>query len=286
MPKVRVTLVERPEEPPRRVQLKVTGGKTLGPPEGYEPTIVRKSEIMPRALPALPAPADAASDEQAALVVETKILGFLRRADEVLAEADAHAAKSIMVAAAAAETYARQTDLGKTLMTRARALKRRAEVRLGELLSATDKANGGQYGGRTASDGTRAAPSNPPSKLADLGISKRLSSESQRLAALPPETQEQYFDGLMSTREALRAAETRHREQAEEIVRWILRTASGFREVTAATVPDARKVVLEATPEQLAEIRSTAPELAKFFQALANAAASFHSDDGGSRSLN
>jgi hypothetical protein len=60
-----------------------------------------------------------------------------------------------------------------------------AEIKLGEYLKATPKATGGEHGGRVKEiDGTREEPSNPTPTLAELGISKKLSSEAQRLADL------------------------------------------------------------------------------------------------------
>ena len=67
----------------------------------------------------------------------------------------------------------------------------RAERRLGELLSQTPKAKGGQpYQRRSTASGTAAVKS-----LADVGISDKLSSRAQELAAVPESVFEEKLVG-------------------------------------------------------------------------------------------
>ena len=74
----------------------------------------------------------------------------------------------------------------------------RAERNCGERLAEMEKAKGSDYGGRTAIDGRRERPSNPPRTLCDLGISKDQSSRYQRLAAMP----EEHFETAIETAKA------------------------------------------------------------------------------------
>jgi hypothetical protein len=79
----------------------------------------------------------------------------------------------------------------RTLIINAMEIQVRAERRLGELIKAQKEtvglATGGEHGGRTKIDGSRAAPSNARPTLADAGIDKKLSSRAQKLASLPGE---------------------------------------------------------------------------------------------------
>lgn len=65
----------------------------------------------------------------------------------------------------------------------------RAERRLGEMIRTQKEtvglATGGEHGGKAKIDGTREEPSNVRPTLADVGISKKLSSRSQAIASLP-----------------------------------------------------------------------------------------------------
>ena len=76
------------------------------------------------------------------------------------------------------------------MIGQAHALKTRALVRLGELLESLPKAKGGEHGGKSRIDGSRVEPSNPTLSYADLGITKKLASVAQQLAALPEATRE------------------------------------------------------------------------------------------------
>lgn len=107
-------------------------------------------------------------------------------ATQALAEIrDAASAKQVMDMAVAAEAWAKAAKMGDDAEQYARGIRYSAEIKLGEILKETPKATGGERGGRASLDGTREEPSNPPPTLAELGISKKLSSEAQRLADLP-----------------------------------------------------------------------------------------------------
>jgi len=101
-----------------------------------------------------------------------------------LAEArDVDEVKDMRDKAIAIQTYAKQAK-NRQLETDATEIRIRAERRLGEMLAETPKATGGEHGGRVRIDGARKVPSNPTSTLADIGITKKLSARSQKLAAI------------------------------------------------------------------------------------------------------
>lgn len=93
--------------------------------------------------------------------------------------------------AAAAELFARKQKLGAVMVQRAASVKLDAERMLGEYLKQQPKATGsaGTLAGRDSSGGSVLVPleNNAPT-LKDLGISKKLSAEAQRLADIPDET--------------------------------------------------------------------------------------------------
>lgn len=96
--------------------------------------------------------------------------------------------KGIRDKAVAMQVYAAQAK-DTRLVEDATDIRMRAEIRAGELLAEQPKNKGtrGQFGGRDSSGGTKLEPpeNRAPTKLSDLGITKKQSSDWQRLAALP-----------------------------------------------------------------------------------------------------
>jgi hypothetical protein len=88
---------------------------------------------------------------------------------------------------AAIAEYARQAH-DEEALRRFREIQLRAKRRLGQLLSATEKAKGG---GDQRSDHRSRPATGGPKTLSEHGISKSLSSEAQRLAAIPDPVFEQ-----------------------------------------------------------------------------------------------
>lgn len=95
--------------------------------------------------------------------------------------------KSIHDKAAAMAEYRRRAG-DRTLEIDAVEIRMFAQRRLGQMLAAQKEATGLHPGGRPPAQktGTGAEPVSPP-RLADVGISKKLSSQAQKMAALPPE---------------------------------------------------------------------------------------------------
>ena len=108
-------------------------------------------------------------------------LARLETARRLLAEVrSVDDAKAIHDFAEAARVYARQARLGLEAQNDAAEIRLRAERKLGELLAALPK----QDGGDAARARSQAATEVPP-RLGDLGISKSQSSRWQAIAAVP-----------------------------------------------------------------------------------------------------
>jgi len=114
----------------------------------------------------------------AKLELARRLLAETRSVDEV---------KAIHNLAEAARVYVRQARLGLEAQNDAAEIKLRAERRLGELVAALPK----QDGGDAARARSQAATEVPP-RLGDLGISKSQSSRCQAIAAVPEPVFEQY----------------------------------------------------------------------------------------------
>jgi len=149
-------------------------------------------------------------------------LAKLEGATRLLAEVrDAHDAFRLMNAASAAEHYRRKMDMGAEAVSFAHAIKISAQSKLGGYLAAGPKAPGGmpyQSTGTTRGPVETAGPgpgadeaeTDPASvlTLAEMGISKRLSAESQSLHRLESAAPEQFaavLDGSKSLREVQRS---------------------------------------------------------------------------------
>ena len=124
-------------------------------------------------------------------VAHDRVVQRLQQAEEALAYAvGIDQVRLVMDVAAAQEVFATRQRMGEAVIGQAHALKTRALVKLGELLEALPKAKGGEHGGRSRIDGSRLEPSNPTPTYAELGVTKKLASVAQQLAALPEATRE------------------------------------------------------------------------------------------------
>lgn len=88
-------------------------------------------------------------------------------------------------------------------------IKVEALAQLGRMLKEMPKANGGEYGGKKALDGTRIEPSNPTPTLADMGLDKKTSKLAQDIADLP----EEQFEAVKKGAESLSSAMNKQRRQ-------------------------------------------------------------------------
>ncbi|MGE0206103.1 MAG: MT-A70 family methyltransferase [Hyphomicrobiaceae bacterium] len=133
-------------------------------------------------------------------------LSRLEVATMALAEIrDPASAKHAMDMASAMETFAKAQKLGDESERYARGIKYAAEIKLGEILKATPDAPSGRAAVAAKVSGTAKEPQTDwPPTLAELGISKKLSSESQRLAELPDEKKQALARGEIKPSVALR----------------------------------------------------------------------------------
>jgi hypothetical protein len=129
-----------------------------------------------------------------------------------LAEAGIDQVRLIMDVGAAREVFAKRQGMGEAIIGAAHALKIHAMARLGELLTGMTKA-GPKYSRGGGSKGSKRVRllSEPPT-LADLGLTKKVSSLAQQLDELPPETREaiaQRETTFAQARRKTKAAEVR-----------------------------------------------------------------------------
>lgn len=96
-------------------------------------------------------------------------------------------AKHIADVAAAAEVYARRVKLSGETIEYAQEIRLRAERLLGEMLARAPKRKGRLKRGSALPEDNNGGPST----LAELGVTKQLSSQAQRLAAVPVKVFEQ-----------------------------------------------------------------------------------------------
>ena len=137
-------------------------------------------------------------------------LSKLSDATRMLAEVrDAKDAKLLMDKAAAAKHFATKHKLGKEAVANAHEIMVRAEAMMGEFLQAMEKA-GPQYSRGGGSKGSKREPlPNTPPTLADVGVTKRESSQAQKLAALKskePKKFEAVATGEKTKTQAIREA--------------------------------------------------------------------------------
>jgi N6-adenosine-specific RNA methylase IME4 len=149
-------------------------------------------------------------------------LAKLEHARMLLAEsADLGEVKAIMDMAQAAKAWARAQRLGTEAIRYASTIQAEAEIRLGEMLRESERASGAKGIGPIA---VPACNHNQPPTLADLGLSKRQSSEAQTLAAAPPDVQEKVKSGDLSRSKAIQQ-ERQKKKRAETVDRIVQEAA-------------------------------------------------------------
>jgi len=115
-------------------------------------------------------------------------LVIFSQASQMLAEADTiQKTKELKDLALTAADWAKRKGMGEEAIRYARSYALEAERKMGQLLKETERAVGADKAGRVSLDGSRLLPSNPPPTLSELGLSKKESSEAQKLAELPEE---------------------------------------------------------------------------------------------------
>ena len=125
------------------------------------------------------------------------IVAKLDAANKLLAEAKtAQDAKKVIDVAAAAETYSRRQALGEEAIQYARSIKVYATRKLGQILKQTPKRKGQlSRGTRRVQRGNQVLSDDATPSLAELGISRNVSSRAQKLADLPDEQVAEIAEG-------------------------------------------------------------------------------------------
>ena len=146
-------------------------------------------------------------------------LAIMSRASKMLAEATTiQKAKELKDLALTAADWARRKGMGEEAIQHCRRYAVLAEVRLGEMLAATERRSakhskgGGSKGARR-----RPLPDVPPT-LKELGVSKRESAEAQVLAALPKPVQAKVAEGEVTVRAAVKEVRRAKRAKAKATV--------------------------------------------------------------------
>ena len=124
-------------------------------------------------------------------------LAIFTRASQMLAEADTiQKAKELKDLALTAADWAKRKGMGEEAIGYAKSYAMRAEIKMGEMLAQTERATGSMGIGPVIAVTPR--NHNTPPTLAELGLTKRESSEAQMLASLPEEKQEAIITGKVT----------------------------------------------------------------------------------------
>jgi N6-adenosine-specific RNA methylase IME4 len=134
------------------------------------------------------------------IVRKDAVIDRLSQASQILVEAKSmQEVKKIMDVADAARIYAKRQQLGDEAVSYANSIKIEAMRRLGKLWKNAPKNKGTQ-----ATSQLGGYQENPPSSLADLGISKKQAHTIRRLEEMPDNEFEQVKEGVIGMAEALR----------------------------------------------------------------------------------
>ena len=163
-------------------------------------------------------------------VAHDRVVQRLQQAEEALAYAvGIDQVRLVMDLAAAQEVFATRQRMGEAVIGQAHTLKVRALVKLGELLEALPKAGPQHSKGGGSKGSTREPLLDAPATYAELGVTKKLASVAQQLAALPEATREAIAQREVTLSQAMREV------KAAEVTRRV-------------SLPDAKYRVLYADP--------------------------------------
>lgn len=143
---------------------------------------------------------------------EDNSLAIMSRAAVMLADANTiQKAKELKDMAITAGEWARRKNMGEAAIQHCRSYALEAERKMGEMLAQTERAKGAAAGGKKESPrGNYIEPRDSNPTLDDIGISKRESSEAQKLATIPEERFEALKAGVTTKKEALNPTHVGH----------------------------------------------------------------------------
>lgn len=131
---------------------------------------------------------------------ESTSLAIFTQASKMLAEADTfQKVKEFKSLALTAADWAKHKGMGQEAVRLATSYATRAEIKLGEMLAATERSDGG----RPKKTGNATLPVSDAPSLASLGITKNESAQAQKLAALPEPVQNEVIEGKKTKTEVL-----------------------------------------------------------------------------------
>lgn len=188
-------------------------------------------------------------------------LALLRNAAQMLAEADTiQKVKEFKDIALTAVDFAKHRKMGKDAIQYASSYVLEAERKLGEMLTETERAKGtrGQLtgdvpkGARLVGGDAMIPPTDVPT-LADLGLTKRESSEAQMLAELPRETFEEIRTGKKTKADVTREVKrTELKARLESISAREIVMPTGLYDVIVIDPPwPMQKIEREVRPNQV-----------------------------------
>ena len=139
---------------------------------------------------------------------EKNSLALLSNASKMLAEIKTiDDAKNLMDTAAAVKLYAQKHKLGKEAVGHAHEIEIRAEKKLGEMLEVMEKNKGAMGIGTSVVN----QDDRTPTTLAEIGITKNLSSEAQTLAQIEEDVFEKVATGKKSKQAAVKEVKQKKR---------------------------------------------------------------------------
>ena len=151
-------------------------------------------------------------EAKSSLVIFTKAAKMLAEADTI------QKVKELKDLALTAKEWAKRKGMGDEAILHCHRYMKRAEIRLGEMLAATVRAKRGPDK-ETGQRSQRVTPDNEPT-LEELGITKRESSQAQRLAKLDEKSQEALIEDEKTEAQIKREIkEAKREEQRQEAIR-------------------------------------------------------------------
>jgi len=187
-------------------------------------------------------------------------LAIFTRGAQMLAEANTiQKAKDLKDLALTAADWAKRKGMGEKAIQHCRAYAVRAEIRIGEMLLATDRNPGSRTkGGGGFSGGTIVEPPEDVPTLIELGLTRKESSEAQTLAGLPAGIQEEIIENTKTLAMVVREIKREELKAKLAEVEQKAKTLKPFEGVADVVVIDPpwpmTKIEREVRPNQAAEL--------------------------------
>lgn len=150
---------------------------------------------------------------------ETSLM-VMERAEALLAEANTiQEVKEFKTLALTAADWAKRKGMGRQAEQHCRSYATRAEIKIGEMLAATERAKGKAGPGRGKARTPAGQAFTEAPTLKELGLTRKEASEAEMLASLPQKKQEEVIAGKVTPTQVRR--EKRVKEQHERIAAYV-----------------------------------------------------------------